>query len=290
MHASLMELLPKTTIYHFDPEIYQELYLSPGHNILQMQFISVILLLLSILLLLPLIKRNFGGGYVFAGVVLCVWLLVGLLKNLLTDFDEIFWLGWYKEHFIRYWKSSTECRPLPGSNSIITTDWIFMKILPEIGLGTRKSPLNFGSYQESTDLYQGPATTLIITAHHIFIKILAEVYLGTRKSVLDLGSQMGSEDLCWGPKIPHQTSLHDAPTFKSSLNFHIVGTNSQVLNKCHTPWWRSSFSECFWLLLISSFLLLLLLFYHYYYFRYCSITSFIIVVIVVVVVVGILIM
>ena len=35
------------------------------------------------------------------------------------------------------------------------SDWIFMKILPEMNSGTKKSPFNFESQPESSDLCQG---------------------------------------------------------------------------------------------------------------------------------------
>ena len=51
---------------------------------------------------------------------------------------------------IRFWKLSVERRPLPMVKGKITllifliiTDHIFMKILPEMHQGPRKSPLHF---------------------------------------------------------------------------------------------------------------------------------------------------
>ena len=45
------------------------------------------------------------GGYVFSLVCLSVCLSVGLLANLWTDFDEIFWRGraWLKDQVIQFW-------------------------------------------------------------------------------------------------------------------------------------------------------------------------------------------
>ena len=54
----------------------------------------------------------------------------------------------YKEQFLRFWKSSVEHR-LPPAPNVISTDWIFMKISPEIDLGTKEFPLNFRSHLES---------------------------------------------------------------------------------------------------------------------------------------------
>ena len=52
------------------------------------------------------------GGYVFGSVCLSVclfvWMSIGLLANLGTDFDEIFWRGraWLKDQVIQFWWQS----------------------------------------------------------------------------------------------------------------------------------------------------------------------------------------
>jgi len=52
------------------------------------------------------------GGYVFGAICLSVCLFVclsvGLLANLWTDFDEIFWRGraWLKDQVIQFWRRS----------------------------------------------------------------------------------------------------------------------------------------------------------------------------------------
>ena len=78
-----------------------------------------------------------------------------------------------------------------------------MKILPELKLGTRKSPLNFQSHPESADFCQpnSGAPDQIVTADHIFI--LPKVDLGTRKSPLNFGRHSENGDL--GPTILHPT-------------------------------------------------------------------------------------
>ena len=58
--------------------------------------------------------------------------------------------GWSKEESIRFWKLSVERRLPPTfkgkitlTNILITTDHIFMKIIPAMHQGPRKSPLHF---------------------------------------------------------------------------------------------------------------------------------------------------
>ena len=60
-----------------------------------------------------------------------------------------------------FWKSCIESIPPPSTsngtpNEMITADHIFIKIIPEMYLGIRMSPLQFGSYPCSADL-QAPA-------------------------------------------------------------------------------------------------------------------------------------
>ena len=79
----------------------------------------------------------------------CLW--TTFRRKLWTDYDEIFWKyrGRSKEESIRFWKLSVERRPPPTFKGkvtpdiLMTTDHIFMKILPEMHQGTRKSPLPF---------------------------------------------------------------------------------------------------------------------------------------------------
>ena len=68
-----------------------------------------------------------------------------------------------KEVPITFWEESRERRsPLSTSNGApkqtITAGRIFMKILPEMHLKRKKSPLYFESHPESADLHQRPIT------------------------------------------------------------------------------------------------------------------------------------
>ena len=49
---------------------------------------------------------------------------------------------------------------------VITTDWIFVKMLPEVYVCAKKPPINFESYLESEDLHQGWTIPLLGTSHN----------------------------------------------------------------------------------------------------------------------------
>jgi len=59
----------------------------------------------SIIIIIIIITSAEEGGYVFGAVCLSVCLSVGLLANLRTDYDEIFWRGraWLKDQVIQFW-------------------------------------------------------------------------------------------------------------------------------------------------------------------------------------------
>ena len=69
--------------------------------------------------------------------------------------------------------------PLPTVNNI-TTGGIFMKISPEMDLGSRESPLDFGSHPYSVYLCQQLAN--VTTTDRIFLKISPEMGFGSKKS------------------------------------------------------------------------------------------------------------
>jgi len=59
----------------------------------------------TLVALMCMITSAEEGCYVFDVVCLSVCLSVGLLANLWTDFDEIFWRGraWLKNEVIQFW-------------------------------------------------------------------------------------------------------------------------------------------------------------------------------------------
>ena len=94
----------------------------------------------------------------------------------------------------------------------ITTDRIFMKILPESESWNKEMLIPFWKSSREQRPHSSPsngAPDHVITADHIFMKILPEMYLRTRKSPLDFGSYLQSADLCQSPTISLSATSHN---------------------------------------------------------------------------------
>ena len=102
-------------------------------------------------------------------------------------------------------RPSTPLKDIMSVVVILTTDHIFMKILPESNLGTREFPLPFwkspGERSPPPSTSNGaPGQTMIID--HIFVKIVPEMFRGTKESSLHCGNDPQSADLHQRPTTP----------------------------------------------------------------------------------------